>query len=151
MAAHVSLVSLFLVLSAEGVRVGTDSSLLVPSGITSSSGSLSSAAGSLRPDFSHVALTYLGRERVLAFDQWTGEHALWSLERNEVSKCDAFMWPPLSAGRWAALRYHEFVFVGFTQLIAGSCGAALELAQNLTQKVSQKRHARAHTELTLYR
>eukprot|EP00900_Chrysochromulina_parva_P023956 jgi/Chrpa1/6194/Chrysochromulina_OHIO_Genome00017434-RA len=118
MAAHVSLVSLFLVLSAEGVRVGTDSSLLVPSGITSSSGSLSSAAGSLRPDFSHVALTYLGRERVLAFDQWTGEHALWSLERNEVSKCDAFMWPPLSAGRWAALRYHEFVFVGFTQLIA---------------------------------
>ena len=71
-----------------------------------------------RPDHSQVSLTYLGRDRVLAFNQWTGEHALWQFERDDLKKCDAFSWPPLSAGRWTALRYTEFTFAGFTQLIS---------------------------------
>ena len=71
-----------------------------------------------RADFSRVQLTYLGRDRVLAFNQWTGEYALWQFEREGLSKCDPLTWPPLSNGRWAALRYTEFVFVGFTQLLS---------------------------------
>ena len=57
-----------------------------------------------RPDHSQVQLTYLGRDRVLAFNQWTGEHSLWQFERDGLSKCDALAWPPLSTGRWTALR-----------------------------------------------
>ena len=71
-----------------------------------------------RPDHSQVQLTYLGRDRVLAFNQWTGEHSLWQFERDGLSKCDALAWPPLSTGRWTALRYTEFTFAGFTQLIS---------------------------------
>merc|ERR1719453_850062 len=71
-----------------------------------------------RQDHSQVQLTYLGRDRVLAFNQWTGEHSLWQFEREGLSKCDALAWPPLSTGRWTALRYTEFIFAGFTQLIS---------------------------------
>ena len=42
-----------------------------------------------RADFSRAQLTYLGRDRVLAFNQWTGDHALWTFERDGLSKCDA--------------------------------------------------------------
>merc|ERR1719478_193973 len=71
-----------------------------------------------RQDHSQVQLTYIGRDRILAFNQWTGEHSLWQFERNGLSKCDAIAWPPLSTGRWTALRYTEFTFAGFTQLIS---------------------------------
>lgn len=30
-----------------------------------------------RHDFSGVAMTYLGRNRVLSFNQWNGEYSLW--------------------------------------------------------------------------
>ena len=59
-----------------------------------------------------------GRERVLAFNQWTGDYSLWQFERDGVGKCDPLTWPPLSTGRWTALRYTEFTFAGFTQLIS---------------------------------
>ena len=75
-------------------------------------------SSSRRPDFSKASLTYLGHDRVLAFNQWTGGHALWRLERDAAAKCDAFAWPPLSTGRFSALRYTEFVFVGLTQLVS---------------------------------
>jgi hypothetical protein len=32
---------------------------------------------SVRADFSQVQLTYLGRDRLLSFNQWTGEYDLW--------------------------------------------------------------------------
>ena len=99
--------------AVDGMQQGAATPLQPYEGVSSAT-----ASPTLRPDFSRVQLTYLGRERVLAFDQWTGEHALWQLERGELSKCDAFMWPPLSAGKWPALRYREFVFAGLTQLIS---------------------------------
>ena len=70
-----------------------------------------------RADFSQVQLTYLGRDRVLSFNQWTGGYELWQFERTRLSKCDALSWPPLSSGRWSSLRYQSFVFVGYTQLV----------------------------------
>ena len=69
-----------------------------------------------RADFSQVQLTYLGRDRVLSFNQWTGGYELWQFERTRLSQCDALSWPPLSSGRWSSLRYQSFVFIGFTQL-----------------------------------
>ena len=82
-----------------------------------SSGALTEQ-GRLRPDFSKVSLTYLGRNRLLSFNQWTGDHVLWQLDRDGIGKCDVVTWPPLTSGKWAPLRYHEFVFAGFTQLLA---------------------------------
>ncbi len=72
-----------------------------------------------RTDFSRLQLKYLGRDRVLSFNQWSGDYALWALERSgrELSKCDPLAWPPLSSGRWAALRYTEFEFAGKTALL----------------------------------
>ena len=39
------------------------------------------------------------------------------VERQQLNRCDALSWPPLSSGRWSALRYREFVFVGYTELL----------------------------------
>ena len=38
-------------------------------------------------------------------------------ERQLLSRCEALSWPPLSSGRWIALRYQAFVFVGYSQLL----------------------------------
>ena len=93
-----------------------------------------------RHDFSGVQMTYLGRDRVLSFNQWSGEYSLWqygalraahslgahpltplprsAAERDSLSQCDALSWPPLASGRWRSMLWHEFVFVGFSQVIA---------------------------------
>ena len=90
-----------------------DSAALIPTLLRAQADGVST-----RADFSRVQLTYLGRDRVLAFNQWTGDHSLWQFERDGLTKCDPFTWPPLSTGRWASLRYTEFIFAGFTQLIS---------------------------------
>ena len=38
---------------------------------------LLSRGTSVRADFSQVQLTYLGRDRMLSFNQWTGSYELW--------------------------------------------------------------------------
>lgn len=69
-----------------------------------------------RPDFG-TQLTYIGRDRLLSFNQWTGEYALWRYERSQLNRCDALSWPPVVSGRWPSLIYKEFVFVGWSHLL----------------------------------
>ena len=114
--AGVAAFSVPLLLLGTSLLTSAEQAVLLPG--TDDDAPSSGGQPKVRTDFSQVQLSYLGRDRVLAFNQWTGEHALWQFERDELSKCDAFTWPPLSQGKWAALRYHEFVFAGFTHLIS---------------------------------
>ena len=63
------------------------------------SGELLAAAATHRASFQAVELAYLGRVRVLKFNQWTGQYALWQYERGDSGQCDALSWPALASGR----------------------------------------------------